>query len=116
MTVTFNDQQAVTGSLATLFAFLPQSDAYEILIKNVGANTVNFKMQHDVGAGWVDMGAEATEFNNTLTAGQARVIRVVSGAVNYQLLGSATGGSTVEFAVTTEIKRVSGGNMPLVSL
>jgi hypothetical protein len=88
-----------------------------ILIRNAGANQINYTFQEFNGTAYVDMGLVGTEFNTTLASGSTgiRLIKLISNFPKVRLIANATGGSTLEFTVTRYVTRGSFGDIPLLS-
>ena len=116
MNVYCDDLQTVADVSATLFSTVQQGAVNALIIlQNVGANTINYDFQQQTGTGWVDIGAPGSTYQNTLTAGQSVSLIVTSSYAQVQLLGYASGGSTLAFSVSRLFNRTSGGPIPLVS-
>lgn len=88
-----------------------------VTLRNAGtANTMNYRFQEFNGTTWVDIGASGSDTNNTLTAGQVRVLKLTSTTPQVRLLGNASGGTTLDFSVMRFFARADGGAIPILSL
>ena len=111
-----SDLQDVGETTSTLFTLL-QSGPVEaaVTIKNNGANTMNYVFQEFNGSAWVDLGVLGTDFQNTLSPGEVKMFIVDSSYPHVRMQGSASGGAELDFAVTREFTRASGGAIPLLN-
>jgi hypothetical protein len=117
MVVQVTDSQVVGETLATLFEIIqPAPIDAAIIIKNSGVNTINYTFQEWTGSVWQDLGSVGSDFNNTLVAGQTRLINVESNNPKVQLIGNASGGALLEFSITRYFNRQSGGAIPILNL
>lgn len=116
-TETVPETGAVSGK-TVLFEMLQQGPiTATILIRNAGANQINYIFQEFNGTSYIDMGASGTDFNNTLASGSLgiRLIKLTSNFSQVRVIANATGGSTLEFTVTRYVNRGSFGNIPILS-
>ena len=88
----------------------------QVIIKNSGVNTMNYRFQEFNGTAWVDLGASGSEFYNTLSVNEVRVLVVSSDYPQVQMVGNASGGAFLEFSVTRYFNRASGGPIPILNL
>ena len=117
MLIHYSDASVVGETDSTLFS-TTQSGPTQItvIIKNVGSNVMNYHFQAYSGTSWNDMDQPGTPLNNSLDLDQV-VSQVVSSIYSQvRLLGSASGGTTLEFDVTRYASRASGGPIPLLNL
>lgn len=115
MTVFFSDNQVVGEVVATLLT-VKGVTTFQIIIKNSGVNTMNYRFQEFNGSAWVDLGESGSDFYNTLTQNQVRSIQVESSYPQVQILGNASGGAFLEFSSQTEINRPSGGSYTILPI
>lgn len=117
MNVVFTDSQVVGETQSTLFTLLIASPVNALIIlKNSGVNTMNYDFQEYDGTEWDDLGAVGTPLNNTLQPNQVVTVQVQSSYPQVQLIGNASGGAFLEFAVMEYYNRASGGTVPLLNL
>jgi hypothetical protein len=119
MFVTQTDSQVVGETLATLFTMVQVApvDA-AIYLRNSGVNTLNYDFQQwvDSTGTWQDIGASGSDYNNTLSPNEVTLIQLQSAYGKIQLIGNASGGAFLEFAITRYFNRCSGGPVPLVNI
>lgn len=117
MVIHCTDSQVVGETLSTLFTILQPSpvDA-AIILKNSGVNTLNYRFQEWDGSAWVDLGASGSDFYNTLSPNETKLIELESNNSKVQMIGNASGGAFLEFALTRYFNRDSGGALPILSL
>jgi hypothetical protein len=117
MVVHVTDSQVVGESVATLFQIIQAApiDA-TIILKNSGVNTMNYRFQEWNGSTWVDMGASGSDLYNTLSPSETKSVEVDSSNSKVQMIGNASGGAFLEFAVTRYFNRDSGGAIPILNL
>lgn len=117
MTTTVSDSQVVGETEATLFTTFQSgpTDA-QLIIKNTGENTMNYRFQEYNGTSWVDLGASGSVYYTTLTVDQVRLITIDSDYPQVRMLGNASGGAFLEFTVTRYFNRSSGGQVPLLNI
>ncbi len=115
MNVFCQDHQIVGESSSTLFSMVQATTQALITLQNTGANTINYRFQELVGSTWTDMDVQGTDLYNTLTAGQSRQLVLVSSESKVQLIGNASGSSTLDFTITRQLARSSGGALPLLN-
>lgn len=112
-----SDSQVVGETVATLWSTLQQGPvSMNVIVKNSGVNTMNYRLQEHTGAAWVDLGASGSDFYNTLQPGEVRQFKVSSAYPQVQMVGNASGGAFLEFSIQRYANRASGGAIPLLSL
>lgn len=117
MVIHTTDSQLVGETLSTLFSMIQQGPVDSaIVLKNSGVNTLNYRFQQYNGTSWVDMGANGSDFYNTLQVNEVKLIEVESSYPQVQCVGNASGGAFLEFAVTRYVNRASGGAIPILNL
>jgi hypothetical protein len=117
MVINVTDSQIVGETLSTLFSMIQTGPVNALIIlKNSGVNTMNYDFQEYNGTAWVDLGASGSPLNNTLQANQVVMLQVQSNFPQVQLVGNASGGAFLEFAVTRYVNRSSGGPIPILNL
>jgi hypothetical protein len=117
MIVHVSDGQLVGEVQSVMFTVLQSGPVnMMVVIKNSGVNTMNYDFQDFEGTGWVDLGPFGSVFNNTLSPNQVVTLIVSSPYPQVQLLGNASGGAFLEFAVTRYANRASGGPIPILNL
>ena len=120
MNVFVTDVQDVPSTEDVLFSILQQGSVQCLLtLRNIGASIIQYRFQQTAdGTTWTDLGLSGTDYNNTLTASPSQSILIRLGPTTYptvRLMGSASGGSTLEFTVTRLFNRSSGGALPLMA-
>lgn len=92
----------------------------QLILRNAGANQINYTFQEFNGTAWVDMDTIGTDLNGTLATGSPPTnIKSLSLSSNYskiRLIANASGGSTIEFIVTRFYNRASNGSIPILGL
>lgn len=117
MNINVTDSQVVGETESTLFSAIQQGPTdMQIIIKNSGSNTMNYRFQEFNGTTWVDLGTSGTDLNTTLTVDQVRLVNVSSSFPQIRLVGNASGGALLEFAVQRYFNRTSGGAIPILNL
>jgi hypothetical protein len=117
MNISVVDTQTIGESDSTIFSMLQQSPVVALLtLRNNGTNTMNYRFQQFNGTAWVDLGSLGTDVNNTLSPLQTRAVSVSSAYPQVRLLGYASGGTALEFAVLRYYERASGGPIPILAL
>jgi len=117
MIIHVTDSQVVGETQSTLFSTIQQGPvSMTAVIKNSGVNTMNYRFQEYNGTAWVDLGTTGTDLYNTLSPNEVKMFRVTSNYPQVQMVGNASGGAFLEFAVTRYANRASGGTIPLLSL
>lgn len=117
MVVTLTDSQVVGETLDTLFTIVQAAPIDSaIILKNSGVNTLNYRFQEWTGATWTDLGANGSDFYNTLQADETKLIEVESNNSKVKMIGNASGGAFLEFTITRYFNRESGGAIPLLNL
>jgi hypothetical protein len=111
------DSQVVSEVVSTLWSTVQQGPvSAQVIIKNSGVNTMNYRFQEFNGTAWVDLGTSGSDFYNTLSVNEVKQIKLVSSYPQVQMLGNASGGAFLEFAVTRYANRASGGPIPILTL
>lgn len=117
MYISITDSQIVGEVEATLFSTIQQGPTSMLLIlKNSGVNPITYRFQENTGAAWVDLGASGTDYNTVLAANEVKEMLVASNYAQVRMLGSASGGSNLEVALSRYSERSSGGPFPILSL
>jgi len=117
MVIHVTDSQLVGETNSTLFSTIQQGPVdMAIVIKNSGVNTMNYRFQEFNGSAWVDMGASGSDLYNTLSVNEVKLIEVDSSYPQVQMVGNASGGAFLEFAITRYVNRASGGSVPILNL
>lgn len=120
MIIHVSDSQIVGETDDVLFTMIQQSPmAAEIFLTNSGVNTVNYRFQQLLGDGtWEDLEpiSPANDLNSTLVSGQTKAILVTGNYSQCRLMGNASGGAQVDFAVTRFVVRAAKGPLPILSL
>lgn len=111
------DSQVVGETVSTLFSVIQQGPVgMMVVIKNSGVNVMSYRFQEYNGTAWVDLGAAGSDFYNTLSVNEVKQMEVSSNYPQVQMVGNASGGAFLEFAVTRYTNRSSGGSIPILSL
>lgn len=112
------DAQLVGESSAQIFELLQQSPiAAQVFLTNTGTNTINYRFQKLGSDGsWTDIGAQGSDYYNTLTAGQTKAISLSESSVRIKMLANASGGSAINFAVSRFHNRSAGAALPVLVL
>ncbi len=117
MVIHITDSQLVGETSSTLFSTIQQGPVdMAIVIKNSGVNTMNYRFQEYNGSAWVDMGASGSDLYTTLSVNEVKLIEVESSYPQVQMVGNASGGAFLEFAITRYVNRASGGSVPILNL
>jgi hypothetical protein len=117
MVIHVTDSQVVSEVQTTLWSTLQQGPVNcMVIVKNSGVNTMNYRFQEFNGTAWVDLGASGSDLYNTLSVNEVKLIKLVSNYPQVQMIGNASGGSFLEFAITRYTNRASGGAIPILSL
>ena len=117
MTILICDTQVCGETVSTLFSVLQQGPvSMNIIIKNSGVNTLNYRLQNFDGTTWADLGASGTDYYNTLIQNQVRSFKVSSSYPQVRMVGNASGGAYLEFSIMRYADRASGGACPLLTL
>jgi len=87
-----------------------------VVMKNSGVNTMNYRFQEFNGSAWVDLGSSGSDYYNTLSVNEVKVLKVSSTYPQIQMVGNASGGAFLEFAVTRYFNRASGASIPILTL
>lgn len=118
LVIQVTDGQVVGESVSTLFTIGPQQGptAALVVLKNSGVNTMNYRFQEYNGSSWVDLGAQGSDYYNTLTAGEVRSFKVTSTYPQIQMVGNASGGAFIDFSITRYFNRAAGGSLPILAL
>jgi len=92
----------------------------QIILRNAGANQINYTFQEWNGTAWVDMDDVGTDLNNVLATGSppTNILSLTVSSVysRVRLIANASGGSTIEFLVTRFYNRAANGALPLLGL
>lgn len=111
------DSQVVSEVQSTLFSMIQQGPVNAmVVLKNSGVNTLNYRWQEFNGTAWTDLGTSGSDYYNTLSVNEVKLIKLTSVYPQVQLVGNASGGAFLEFAVTRYSNRASGGPIPILSL
>lgn len=117
MVIHVTDSQLVGETVSTLFSTIQQGPVdMAIVIKNSGVNVMSYRFQEFNGSAWVDMGASGSDLYNTLSVNEVKLIEVASNYPQVQMVGNASGGAFLEFAITRYVNRASGGSVPILNL
>jgi len=117
MYIEVNDSQVVSEVQSTLLSMIQQGPVNAmVIIKNSGVNTMNYRWQEFNGTAWVDLGGSGSDYYNTLSVNEVKLIKLVSSYPQVQMVGNASGGAFLEFAVTRYSNRASGGPVPILTL
>jgi hypothetical protein len=117
MVIHVTDSQLVGETLSTLWSTIQQGPvSMSVVMKNSGVNTMNYRFQEFNGTAWVDMGTSGSDYYNTLQVNEVKLLKVVSNYPQVQVVGNASGGAFLEFAVTRYVNRASGGSLPILNL
>ena len=117
MYITVAETQVVGEVESTLFSLIQAGPCLaNVIIKNTGSNIINYRFQSFDGTNWNDMDQPGTPRNGTLALNQ--VVAQVISSVNSQirLVGSASGGSDLDFDITRFALRADGGALPILNL
>jgi hypothetical protein len=111
------DTQVVGETTSTLFTLLQQGSVQASLILNcTGSNPLFYDLQSSPdGVTWTDIESYGNPLNNTLLPGTQVQVTVTSSTNYVRCVGSASGGTTLDFSVSRFFNRPSGGTVPLVS-
>ena len=117
MIILTSDSQLVGETQSTLWNVFQQGPInMQVIIKNSGENTLNYRFQEYNGSAWVDLGTSGSDYYNTLSVNEVKILKVVSAYPQVQMVGNASGGAFLEFAVTRYFNRSSGGSIPILAL
>jgi hypothetical protein len=117
LNINITDSQIVSEVQSTLFSTIQQGPVNMLVVlKNSGVNVISYDFQEYNGTGWDDLGTQGSPLNNTLSPNQVVMLQVTSNYPQVQLLGNASGGAFLEFAVTRYANRASGGPIPILNL
>ena len=117
ITIFVTDTQVVGEVESTLFSMIQQGPvSAQVIIKNTGVNTMNYRFQEYNGSAWVDLGASGSAFYNTLSADEVKVVTLTSSYPQVRMVGNASGGAYLDFDVTRYVERPSGSALPILSL
>ena len=117
MVIHLSDSNVVGETEATLFSTIQQGPvSFLLIIKNSGDNTTNYRLEEFDGTDWVDLGANGSDYYNTLISGQVRSFKVTSSYPQVRFQGAASGGAVLDFSLTRYTSRTSGGPLPILSL
>lgn len=117
MYITVTDSQVVSEVLSTLWSTVQQGPVNAmVIIKNSGVNTMNYRFQEFNGTAWTDLGTSGSDYYNTLSVNEVKMFKLSSSYPQVQMIGNASGGAFLEFAVTRYVNRASGGPIPILNL
>lgn len=114
MNVHLTDSQVVGETSSTLFT-LKGTTEFMVTLKNAGVNTMNYRFQEFNGSAWVDLDDSGTDFYNTLSADQTKNIKVAATYPQVRIVGNASGGAYLEFALMSEANREDGGGYTILA-
>ncbi len=113
--ITLNtDSQTVGETSSTLWSVDYGPLMMQATIKNSGVNTMNYRFQQYNGTAWVDLGTSGDDLYNTLSPNEVKQVTVTSTYPRVQMVGNASGGAFLEFAVVRYSNRPSGGAIPIL--
>ena len=115
MTVFWTDNQVVGETAATLLTVKGVTE-FQIILKNSGVNTMNYRFQQYVSGACEDLGESGSDYYNTLSADQVRQIHVEAESSQIQIVGNASGGAFLEFSASTEVDRPSNGSFTILPI
>lgn len=111
-----SDTAPVTTQEAQVFQCVQQgSTLAQWILRNVGSATINYRVQENNGSVWADLGVLGTDYNNTLTALQTKLVPVTSSYSQVRLMAYAGAPSTLAFQLSRSFDRPSGGNVPILT-
>jgi hypothetical protein len=117
MMIHVTDSQVVGETQSTLFSVLQSGPInMALFIKNSGVNTMNYRLQEFNGTAWVDLGNSGSDYYNTLSPNEVKLVKVVSSYPQVQMVGNASGGAFLEFSIDRYFNRPSGGALPILNL
>ena len=118
MKIYVTDGQVVGETVSTMFTIGPQQGqtAALVFIKNSGVNTLNYRFQEYNGTAWVDLGAQGTDYYNTLSPAEVRSFKVTSTYPQVQMVANASGGAFLDFSLDRYYNRPAGGAIPILAL
>ncbi len=113
--ITLNtDSQLVGETQSTLWFSDYGPNLMQVTIKNSGVNTMNYRFQEWNGSAWTDLGTSGSDMFNTLSPNEVKQVTVSSVYPRVQMVGNASGGAFLEFAVMRYSNRPSGGSIPIL--
>ena len=117
MQIFVQDTNIVAETEAQLVEFLQQGPIAQLMfLSNDGVNTMNYRFEYYSGTAWVAMGAVGSDYYNTLISGQSRAISVSSAYPRIRIMGNASGGAILNFTVSRQFTRSSGGSCPILAM
>jgi hypothetical protein len=118
MQIFIADAQMVTGTNSVIFGLVqPSVNPADVFLQNAGTNTLNYDFQYyDPVNGWTDMGEIGSIYYQAILPGQNVLVPITSLANQVQLVGSASGGTLLQFAVTRLVNRAPGANIPILNV
>jgi len=117
MNIFITDSNVVGETEAQIFETIQQGPVDALLmLRNAGINTLNYRFQEFNGVAWANIGLLGSDTNGTLTAGQAKSLKLTSVYPRIRLVGNASGGAVINFTLTRLASRASGGTLPILSL
>lgn len=117
MIIHVTDSQTVSEVSSTLWSTIQQGPVNAtVVMKNSGVNTLNYRFQEFNGTSWADLGASGSDYYTTLSVNEVKLIKLTSLYAQVQMVGNASGGAFLEFAITRYVNRASGGPIPVLNL
>ena len=117
MNILLADAQTVGETESTVFEMIQSSPVSALItLKNNGTNVMSYRFQEKSAGVWNDLDVLGTDLNNTLSSGQVKAIAVTSSYPQARLVGSASGGTSLEFGVLRYFVRAAGDPLPILSL
>jgi len=118
MFIFVTDSQVVGESNDQLFELIQVSAPVQVFLRNSGSNVISYDFQQssDGGNTWTDIDVLGTDFNNTISNGQVKNLTLSSTNPQVRLMGSASGGSILDFSISRQVNRSSGGAIPILSI
>lgn len=113
MITTKTDGNVVGETASAAFSVWQQGGLnFNLIIKNSGVNVITFEMQGWNGSSWIDLGTIGGPYFSTLQSSQVSAVQINFAQYGqFQLLGSASGGSYLDFSVQMFVNRTSGGSV-----
>ena len=112
-----SDSQVVGETSSTLWSTIQSGPAsMQVVLKNSGVNVMTYRFQEYDGSDWTDLGASGSDYYNTLSANEVKLVTVESDYPQVRLVGNASGGAYLDFSVQRYYNRTSGGALPMLSL
>lgn len=115
MIITRQDSQIVGATSSTLFTLSQAPSPISFVLQNTGVNILAYDFQTSSdNVNFTDIAPPGSPTNNTLLPGQITFITFTPSAPNVQCVGYASGGSTMEFAITSFLNRPSGAGTSVI--